>query len=208
MLVFIDESGDPGFKTKKGSSQHFVIALIIFDDELDAEETALKIKKLRKNLHKISRFEFKFNKCSRKYREAFLNEVKTCNFRIRAIVFDKDSLYSPYLRSEKEKFYNFALRMVLEKNNNTIKDAKIRLDGRGEREFRRQMSFYLRRQLNSETRKIMKNLRFRDSRKDVLIQLADMAAGSLRRYYDRSTNDWEVYWKIIKGKKEDVWEFK
>ena len=29
-LVFIDESGDPGFKTN--SSQNFAFALIIFDD--------------------------------------------------------------------------------------------------------------------------------------------------------------------------------
>ena len=54
----------------------------------------------------------------------------------------------------------------------------------------------------------MKNLRFRDSKRDVLIQLADMVVGSIRRYYDHSTNDWNVYRKIIKKREEDVWEFK
>jgi hypothetical protein len=43
--VFIDDSGDPGFKLNKGSSSHFVIACVIFDDSLDAEEVALTIKK-------------------------------------------------------------------------------------------------------------------------------------------------------------------
>ena len=57
-------------------------------------------------------------------------------------------------------------------------------------------------------KKIMENLRFRDSKKDVLIQLADMVAGSLRRDFEHNTNDWNVYRKIIKNKEEDIWEFK
>lgn len=59
MLIFIDDSGDPGFKFDKGSSKIFVIVLIIFDDNLDAEETALKIKRLRQRFKKSERFEFK-----------------------------------------------------------------------------------------------------------------------------------------------------
>lgn len=54
----------------------------------------------------------------------------------------------------------------------------------------------------------MKNLRFRDSKKDVLIQLADMIAGSLRRNFEHNTNDWGIYRKIIKNREEDIWEFK
>lgn len=208
MLVFIDESGDTGFKLQKGSSAHFVIVLIIFDEELESEETALKIKKLRKRLKKSEKYEFKFNKCNKEYRCAFLNEIKNSNFKVRAIVLDKEKIYSQNFRKNKELFYNFALRNVLEHNNNTIKNAKIRLDGRGERIFRQQLSLYLRRYLNTQTIKIMKNLRFRDSKKDVLIQLADMVAGSLRRFYDRSTGDWDIYWKIIKPKGRDIWEFK
>ena len=77
MIVFIDESGDAGFKIGKGSSTFFVISLIIFDDELEAEETALRIKKLRKQLKKTDKFEFKFNKCNRIYREKFLQEIKS-----------------------------------------------------------------------------------------------------------------------------------
>jgi len=208
MLVFIDESGDPGFKLTKGSSLHFVIAMIIFTDELDAEETALKIKKLRKRMYKSDKFEFKFNKCSKEIRKTFLSEIKNCHFRIRAIVFDKKTVYSQHLRSNKEGFYNFALRQVLEHNNNTIRNAKIRLDGRGEKIFKQQLTTYLRKCLNSDTRKIMINLRFRDSKSDVLIQTADMIAGCIRRYYDHNTNDWDSYRKITRSKEEDVWEFK
>jgi hypothetical protein len=75
MLVFIDDSGDAGFKLDKGSSKHFVIACVIFDDNLDAEEAALKIKRLRRSLNWRDDHEFKFNKASKTIRLAFLNEV-------------------------------------------------------------------------------------------------------------------------------------
>lgn len=208
MIIFIDESGDPGFKTSRGSSPHFVIAMVIFDDDLEAEEVALKIKRLRQSLKKLDKFEFKFNKCNKELRFNFLEEIKSCKYRIRAIIFDKEIIYSNYLRDNKENFYNFSLRQVLEHNQNTIKDAKIRIDGLGEKFFRQQLTIYLRQYLNSKTKKVMKNLRFKDSKKDVLIQMADMIAGSIRRYYDKNTNDWDVYRKINLKHEEDVWEFK
>ena len=49
MLVFIDDSGDPGFKIEKGSSTHFVIAMVCFDDTLEAEKTTVAIKELKRD---------------------------------------------------------------------------------------------------------------------------------------------------------------
>jgi hypothetical protein len=207
MIVFIDESGDPGFKILKGSTAYFVVVLVVFDDEIDAEETALHIKKLKRKLHLRDNFEFKFNKCNKDLRLAFLEEIRLCNFKIRSIVIRKENIYSKHLRTTKESFYNFSLRMVLEHNNQTIKNAKIRLDGSGDKLFRQKLTTYLRKCLNSKTRQVMKNIRFRDSKKDVLIQLADMIAGSIRRYYEHSTEDWNKYRKIVKAREDDIWEF-
>ena len=207
MIVFIDESGDAGFKIGKGSSSFFIISLIIFDEELDAEETALKIKRLRKQLGKTEKYEFKFNKCNRVYREKFLQEIKNCNFRIRSIVVNKERVYSTHLRDFTTDFYGFTLRMVLQHNNDTIKNAKIRIDGSGERNFKKQLTLYLRKFLNSSKNKVMKNLQFKDSKRDMLIQLADMVAGSIRRDFEKTTPDSCVYRKIIRKPEEDTWEF-
>ena len=81
MLIFIDDSGDPEFKLSKGSSTHFVIACVIFDDNLDAEETALKIKRLSRSLNWHENHEFKFSKASKQVRLQFLDEIKECNFK-------------------------------------------------------------------------------------------------------------------------------
>lgn len=208
MIVFIDDSGDPGFKIAKGSSRVFVICCVIFDDDLEAEKTAVKIKELRRRLKKSDFFEFKFNKCSRKIRTVFLETVADSKFRIRAIVMPKERIYSEELKRSKESFYNFTIKMVLKHSMGTISNARIRLDGRGNRLFRQKLLVYLRKNLNTRERKIVKNIRFRDSRKDVLIQLADMAAGSINRSFQTEKNDAQTYLRIIKPRVENVWVFR
>ena len=105
MIVFVDDSGDPGFKVAKGSTSHFVICLVIFDDELVAEETAIRIKRFRRVLNLSDNFEFKFNKCRREFRCQFLDAVKSSQFRIRAIVMNKSILYGQELRGSRESFF-------------------------------------------------------------------------------------------------------
>ncbi len=121
MLVFIDDSGDPGFKVERGSSPVFVITCVIFDDELEAEKTAVAIKELRRKLKKSDKFEFKFNKANRKFRLEFLERVSPFKFRVRAIVFEKSKVKSEELRTSKRSFYNYAIKMVLKHNFGTIK---------------------------------------------------------------------------------------
>jgi len=113
MIIFIDDSGDPGFKITKGSSKTFVICCVIFDDELEAEKTAVKIKELRRKLKKSDRFEFKFNKSSREFRLKFLRSISSSKFRVRAIVMPKEDIYSDLLKHSKESFYNFKLYNLL-----------------------------------------------------------------------------------------------
>jgi hypothetical protein len=113
MLIFIDDSGDPGFKLKKGSSAVFVIVMVIFKDNLVAEETALCIKKLKRELGFRDEYEFKFNKCSRDLRMKFLQSIRKYNFDIRAIVVIKEKIFSQTLRGSKDKFYNFIVRNLL-----------------------------------------------------------------------------------------------
>ena len=81
MIIFLDDSGDPGFKVGKGSTASLVIALVIFDDELEGEETSLKIKRLKRELGVKDTFEFKFHKCRSEYRRRFLERVANCDLK-------------------------------------------------------------------------------------------------------------------------------
>lgn len=46
-IIFIDDSGDPGFKFNRGSSRYFVIACIIFNSKISAEYTSASMIILR-----------------------------------------------------------------------------------------------------------------------------------------------------------------
>jgi hypothetical protein len=54
----------------------------------------------------------------------------------------------------------------------------------------------------------MKNCKLVDSKSDELIQMADMIAGCIRRSYDTSKSDANVYKDSIKKHIEDEWLFK
>jgi hypothetical protein len=192
MLVFIDDSGDPGFKIEKGSTPVFVIACVIFDDELEAEKTAVSIKEFRRKLKRSDSFEFKFNKSSKEFRLKFLNHIAHFKFHVRA---------------SKQSFYNYAIKMVLKNNFGTIKKAKIRLDGHGDRLYRREVIRYLRSELNDGEEKVFKKLQFVNSSTNVLIQLADMIAGSIHRLYQPDKTDSKVYYAAIEKRIENLWNF-
>lgn len=197
MLIFIDDSGDPGFKFDKGSSKVFVIVLIIFHDNLDAEETALKIKRLRQKLGKTENFEFKFNKCSPRFRKEFLTTVKGCNFQIQAVVIKKDKL----TQKIQHNFYRHVIMLAL-KYSKDIKNARLKLDGQGPKKFRQELTNYLRKALNKPGDNIFKNLRFANSKNNVLIQLADMIAGAVRRCFSDKQDS--QYYNMIKNREAKI----
>lgn len=208
MLVFIDDSGDPGFKLDKGSSPFFVISLVIFDDNLEAEKTAVAIKNLRRALKFPDDVEFKFFKSSKKVREKFLHAINPYKFRIRSLIVEKSRIRSKELKDNKESFYGYFVKMVLKYSNDSIYNAKIKIDGSGDRSFRRSFLSYLRRELNFKQKKLVGNCRLVDSKENVLIQMADMVSGSIRRSYDKEKRDSKLYKDIIKKHIDDEWVFK
>ncbi len=206
MLVFIDDSGDPGFRVDSGSSEIFVIALVIFDDPLVAEETSLAIKKLRRKLGLSDDYEFKFNKSGKKFKSPFFDAVSGYDFKVRAIVVRKEDIYSLHLKSKKERFYNYIIMQVCRKGSG-IKNAKLVFDKYGERAIRDELRVYLSRELNNKDNQVFRDLKFADSRQNTLIQLADMVAGSIFAAY---TGKDEYYLDKLKasGRIEDIWSFR
>lgn len=192
----------------KGSTRFFVIALIIFDDDLEAEKAAVCIKDLKRKLGFPDDLEFKFNKSSRKTRESFLKAVDNFDFKIRSIVFDKMKVKSTELKNNKNSFYSYAIKMVLKYSRNFIIQAKVKIDGNGDRVFRKSFLTYLRRELSSMEKPILKHCKIVDSKGSVLIQMADMIAGALRRSYDDCRGDAEIYKAIIKKHIQDEWQFR
>ncbi len=203
MLVFIDESGDAGFKLDKGASPIFVAAMVIFETSQHAVATQQAIEKSEaKRLHKP---EFKFNKCSNDVRDAFFRSVRDCPFCVRAVVVRKERIYSPRLRADKESFYNYFVSSMLRYDNNRLRQARVVIDGSGDREFRRNLNTQFRRKVGDG---VIADVRFKDSKSDLLVQLADMCAGAIARSY-RNDRPNPQRWRTMLGPKiNDVWDFR
>ena len=202
-LAFIDDSGDPGFKFNRGSSTHFVVVCIIFDDEIDAEFAGVSIKKLKRDLGWKPEHEFKFNKNTYEQRITLLKAARKFDFKARAVVVDKTKL-SEKLTTD-DVFYRFIIKELLARMED-LTNARVYLDGSAGKDYRNRAASYLRQELNKDSRKIS-GLRFVNSKTDTLIQLSDMIAGSIRRKYDLSKTDHHDYYNIIKSKIEDVWHY-
>lgn len=201
MLVFIDESGDPGFLVERGSSPIFVAAMVIFEDGEAARVTEGVIRDLMVRLR--VRPEFKFNKSSATVRDGFFNGVRNCPFMVRAIVVRKEVIYSPILKMKKENFYRFFVRQMMTHDNETLDDAKVVIDGSGDRTFRRMLKTSLKRGLGPK----LKDVRFSRSHSDPLVQLADMCAGAIARSYRTDRKDAQRWRQMLRPRIDDVWDF-
>ena len=204
MLAFIDESGDPGLKIDKGSSKHFFITMVVFEDHEEALAADQRIALLRREMNRPEQLEFRFNKMHMVDRKLFLNAVRDENFFFYSIAINKANLTGPGF-SYKESFYKYACRLLFENAKPHLDDAIITIDGSGSREFRQQLSSYLRRKTNNpkSSTSHIKKVKLQDSKKNNLVQLADMVCGSTARSFtDKS--DAADYRKIISHREINV----
>lgn len=202
MLVLIDESGCAGFKLGRGSSSHFVVGMVIFDDFDEAERTSRTIAEARRDLG--AKPEFKFSKCGADLRDGFFRAITPHTFQVRALVIDKAQIYSAHLRAAHKDFHRYFVQQLIRHDGGALIGARVKIDGSGDREFRRAMNVYLRQELGPG--KIAK-LSFADSAGDNLIQLADMVTGAIARSYSGRSD--ANRWRGMLGLKiADVWEFK
>ncbi len=204
MLVFIDESGDTGRKINKGSSRYFVISLVIFEDNQEAEKCDQRISLLRHELNRPSTFEFHFQNNSKKIRLNFLEAVSRYNFSYFAVIIDKDpqKLYGPGF-DDKDSFYKYACNMVFTNARPYLNQAIVVLDKSGSAGFRLGLRRYLNKKGQDNQLNLIKTLKQQDSRSNNLLQLADYVSGIINRKA-QNKNEWETYYHFISARENFV----
>lgn len=202
MLVFIDESGDAGFKVAQGSSPVFAAAMVVFPS-IDAAQHADGIVKAA--LEDLQAYpEFKFNKTSDTKKLGFFERVIACEFRVRAIVVRKEVIHSKRLKSQNDEFYRYFVKSMVQHDGGLLEGAKVVIDGSGERIFRQDLQRYLKTHCGAS----IKSVKFADSRRDSLVQLADMVVGAIARSYRGDRKNADRWRGLLQPKIEDVWEFR
>lgn len=193
-LVFIDDSGDPGFKDI--SSDNFVVAAALFIDPDEATSLSERISEYRRSLGWRDDYEFKFAKIRKDIIVELLEMVARYDFQIYVVYVDKTTFRWTAPIIDKEKLYNWTIKELLAIMPITY--AKIEIDGRSSKQNMRKTATYLRRELNSDKERKLE-IKFEDSTSDNLIQLADLIAGSVNRSMTKKT-DAMTYISIIEDK--------
>lgn len=197
MLMFIDESGDPGLKVGQGSSKYFVVALVAFENRDEAQAADDRITLLRKEQGLTSDFEFHFANMKPSHRCLFLEAIASFDFFYFGIVINKVRLTGPGFNF-KESFYKYACGLIFENAKPRLNNAIVIIDGSGSRDFRRQLQKYLVRRVKDEAGKcLIKKVKIQDSAKNNLLQLADMVVGAIARFHS-GKEDAREYRDIIR----------
>ncbi len=197
-LIFIDDSGDPGFKSV--SSDNFVMVAALFIDPKNAESVMREIGSYRKELGWRYNHEFKFTKNPKNIVMELLKRVNQYDFRVYAVYIDKVDFRKitpgmvPFF--DKERLYNWMIKELLREM--PIKTAKITIDGRSSKQNMRNTKTYLRREISGDGVKV--DIKFEDSTRADLLQLADIIAGSVNRSLQTNKTDTKKYISMLGSK--------
>ncbi len=200
MLVFVDETGDPGMKAS--SSSHFIVVAVWFEDREEAQACDTRIGTIKTELNIPMATEFHFCKCSSRVRTYFLQETAKFQWFFYAIVIDKKQLDGTTFQVT-GSFYKYSIGLLVQSVKPYLNDAIVILDKCGNKAFRSQLAQYLNHRTNEHGDKAIKKTKLQDSRTNHLIQLSDMVCGSVGRLYrDRKNPD--EYYKLIRHRKLEL----
>jgi len=189
MLVFIDESGDPGMKGKLGSSAYFVVTAVIFEDIDEAQACDSRIEESRAQWFGGLAFEFHFNSCSRTIREQFLVETGKFEYLYMSFIFNKAKLHGEGFQF-KNSFYKYAVNLLFQNLKPYLKNATVIFDRCGNRDFQQELKKYLAKRVNERGREqFVKKIKTNNSNANNLLQLADMVCGATARYLRKAKQD-------------------
>lgn len=206
MFVYLDESGDTGFRFRHGSTRYFVMTLLLVEDPIPIHAA---IDDLRRRLGFGPYDEFKFNHSATTVRGAFLLELRKHDFWARSVVIDK-TLLSHRAMPKQETFYNFLVRTILANDGGSIRDATLVLDESiKSRKRQDQLASSLRKALNADPRAPkVRAVVHHESHRDNLLQATDMVCGAVyARYHRREIAYFDLVAAKFKPPHGDLWEW-
>ena len=204
MLVFVDESGDVGLKFTEGSCTYFVVTLVLFENDTEAEKLRLRIDLLRTELRLPGSYEFHFFRNNVPIRRAFLNAIKGYDFQFFSLVVDKRKLSSGSYGSG-SAFYKAICGVAFDAVKHLLSEANVKFDDSGGQAWKKELASYIKRKVNDEGRtgERIKKIGTQNSKSSTLIQVADMVSGAVYRSFS-SEADAHEYRNIIKHREYSV----
>lgn len=194
-ILIIDESGDAGLSAKEGSSEFITFGVVFFETLEDAENTEQRLLLLKEEMG--IKDEFKFSKLSQTKREKFLRSIAKSDFYFFFITIDKNYIQKAGDFDE-GSFYKYACSLGFLLAKPYLENAVVIIDGSGSKQFQINFKQYITNKMDGKISKF----KIQDSKKNILIQLADMIAGAVAK---RTSNkdDRDACYNLIKHRSID-----
>ena len=191
--IYVDDSGDPGVGQRTASPFFFIGASAI-EKPLELEQSVNRFK----CENGLRSSELKFERLSDELRVKFLTKMQMKDFHLHFVRVDKEQLG---IRRRGLKGPYLYRQVVLYALENSIGESMVELvtidktGCRGQPE--KDMITFFKRGLNNEEVRRARDVRFRDSKKELLLQFADMMLGAAARWV---RNDDDRFRRIIQAK--------
>ncbi len=184
LYIYIDESGDTGLKSNSGSSLFFIVSLIIIN-KTHLQKLSDSIERTVRQIIGSKKFEIKFSKTSIKHKVSFFDAIKFIQFESSVFIFEKKSSRLSY-----EECIITSLRPTLD----IKKQYSVFIDGLNKKSFSGKNIETIRKSFSN-----ISKIYLIDSKKNYLVQLADMIAGLVHSVYKNIT-DYEQTLNTLKHK--------
>lgn len=182
--AFADEFGDSNLNIENGGSTYFIIvAALVAPADLDgARQRAEEIRSRRFQKGEMKSSSIAGND---ERRARVLAEMLSIPFRFRAVVIDKREIDRESGLIYKQPFFKFLNGVLYQSLYRAFPRLCLIADQHGGTDFMTGFERYVR-QTHQPDLFTRADFRFGESRSEPLIQLADVIAGSLARYYEPS----------------------
>lgn len=200
-FIFLDDSGDPGLNNS--NTPRMVVAAVLLACRENVEKLSAAINGFRAGLGWGELDEFKFSSTRKSVIKDLLRFVRKFEFAAYAAVVDKAKIYNTPQLSSGENLYSYLMKELLLRL--PLSEPTIVIDGVTDKKQIQRMRTYLRQALKQSNIEKCK-IGFADSRKEAMVQLADMIAGSVARSFDAAKADHGDYLSLIMPKIKGIYD--
>lgn len=182
--AFIDEFGAHGFNfNTSGNSTHFILAVVLVDSNnlVEAKTQAEKIRSRFFQRGEMKSSNIKVKDYAR--RSKLIDEIVKLPIKLYYFVCDKREIYSIGLKT-KGIFYKYLHELTYKELRLTFSNVSIIADKFGRDDYQKSFIKYIKKQRYQSDLFSSYDIELKDSKEEVLIQVADIIAGALSFDYD------------------------